>query len=303
MLRLSDKDRGTVAKERQVSELRHGFVIPSGEANEIVTMAREAEDAGWDGVFIPDCISIESTEYPATPWFDPWALLSAMAVQTKRIRLGTMLTAVPRRRPWKLARETVTIDHLSGGRLILPVGIGALDDVGFGKVGEPTDRKTRAELLDEGLEILTGLWNGMPFSYKGKHYTLDEMTFLPTPVQTPRIPIWVVGAWPREKSMARVLRYDGLLPAKLDADGSFADVTPDDLHAMKRYIEERRTATTPFDIVYEGRTPGDDLAKAVEIVRPYAGAGATWWMEAMWEAPNTPTDVRKRIQQGPPRIA
>lgn len=286
-----------------MSELRYGFIIPGGEANEIVTMAREAEDAGWDGVFIPDCISIETPEYPATPWFDPWALLSAMAVQTKRIRLGTMLTAVPRRRPWKLARETVTIDYLSGGRLILPVGIGALDDVGFGKVGEPTDRKTRAELLDEGLEILTGLWSGEPFSYKGKHYTLDEMTFLPPPVQQPRIPIWVVGAWPREKSLERVLRYDGLLPAKLDADGSFADVTPDDLRAMKAYLEERRTATTPFDIVYEGRTPGDDLAQAAEIVRPYAEAGATWWMEAMWEAPNTPADVRKRIQQGPPRIA
>jgi luciferase-like monooxygenase len=303
MMRLHDEVGAKAAKESAMSELRYGFIIPSGEANEIVTMAREAEDAGWEGVFIPDCISIETAEYPATPWFDPWVLLSAMAVQTNHIRLGTMLTAVPRRRPWKLARETMTIDHLSGGRLILPVGVGALDDAGFGKVGEPTDRKTRAELLDEGLDIMTGLWSGKPFSYKGKHYTLDEMTFLPAPIQQPRIPIWVVGGWPREKSMARVLRYDGLLPAKLDAEGSFADVAPDDLRAMKAYIEERRTATTPFDIVYEGRTPGDDPTQAAEIVRPYAEAGATWWMEAMWEAPNSPADVRRRIQQGPPRIA
>ncbi len=286
-----------------MGELRYGFVIPGGDANEIVTMAREAEGAGWAGVFIPDCISIETPENPATPWFDPWVLLSAMAVQTSRIRLGTMLTAVPRRRPWKLARETTTIDHLSGGRLILPVGLGALDDVGFGKVGEPTDRKTRAELLDEGLDILTGLWSGKPFSYSGKRYALDEMTFLPPPVQTPRIPIWVAGAWPREKSLARVLRYDGLLPDKIGATGEREDVTPDDLHAMKAYIEERRTASTPFDIIYEGRTPGDDAAKAAEIVRPYAEAGATWWMEAMWTAPNSPADVRKRIQQGPPRIS
>lgn len=282
-----------------MSELRYGFIIPGGEANEIVTMAREAEDAGWDGVFYWDGIYIES----AGPMFDPWAMLSAIATQTSRVRIGAMLTPVSRRRPWKLARETMTVDQLSGGRLVLPVGLGALDDGGFGKVGEPTDRKTRAELLDEGLDILTGLWSGKPFSYKGKHYTLDEMTFLPPPVQQPRIPIWVTGAWPREKSMARVLRYDGLLPAKLDANGSFADVTPDDLRAMKTYIEERRTATTPFDIVYEGRTPGDDLAQAAGIVRPFAEAGATWWMEAMWEAPNTPADVRKRIQQGPPRIA
>jgi Luciferase-like monooxygenase len=282
-----------------MSELRYGFIIPGGEANEIVTMVREAEEVGWDGVFYWDGIYIES----AGPMFDPWAMLAAIAMQTSHVRIGAMLTPVSRRRPWKLARETMTVDQLSGGRLVLPVGLGALDDGGFGKVGEPTDRKTRAELLDEGLEILTGLWSGKPFSYKGKHYTLDEMTFLPPPAQQPRIPIWVVGAWPREKSLARVLRYDGLLPAKLDANGSFADVTPGDLRAMKAYIEERRTATTPFDIVYEGRTPGDELAQAAEIVRPYAEAGATWWMEAMWEAPNTPTDVRKRIQQGPPRIS
>jgi luciferase-like monooxygenase len=300
---LRDEDGALSAKERYMGELRYGFVIPSGDANEIVAMAREAEGAGWDGIFIPDCISIETPDYPATPWFDPWALLSAMAVQTSRIKLGTMLTAVPRRRPWKLARETMTIDHLSGGRLILPVGLGALDDVGFGKVGEPTDRKTRAELLDEGLDILTGLWSGKPFRYSGAHYTLDEMTFLPPTVQTPRIPIWVTGAWPREKSLARVLRYDGLLPDKIGATGEREDVTPDDLLAMKAYIEERRTASTPFDIIYEGRTPGDDLAHAAQIVRPYAEAGATWWMEAMWTAPNSPADVRKRVQQGPPRIS
>jgi Luciferase-like monooxygenase len=302
-MRLREEWRVISTKERQVSELRYGFVIPGGEANEIVAMAREAEEAGWDGVFIPDCIAIETAEHPASPWFDPWVLLSAMATLTTRVRLGTMLTAVSRRRPWKLARETMTLDHLSGGRLILPVGLGALDDVGFGKVGEPTDRKTRAELLDEGLDILTGLWSGKPFSYQGKHHTLDEMTFLPPPVQTPRISIWVAGAWPREKSMARVLRYDGLLPDKIDADGARDNVTPDDLRAMKLYIEERRTAATPFDIVYEGRTPGDDPARAAEIVRPYAEAGTTWWMEAMWEAPNTPADVRARIQQGPPRVA
>jgi Luciferase-like monooxygenase len=278
--------------------MRYGFIIPGGDANEIVTMAREAEDAGWDSVFYWDGIYIES----AGDMFDPWAMLAAIATQTRRVLIGAMLTPVSRRRPWKLARETVTVDHLSYGRLVLPVGLGALDDGGFGKVGEPTDRRTRAELLDEGLEILTGLWTGKPFRYQGKHYTLDEMTFLPPPVQTPRIPIWVVGAWPREKSMARVLRYDGLLPAKLGADGSFVDVTPDDIRAMKAYIEVQRTATTPFDIVFEGRTPGDDAARAAEIVRPYAEAGATWWMEAMWTAPNTPADVRARIQQGPPRI-
>src|SRR6266478_2586429 len=123
-------------------------------------------------------------------------------------------------------KEAGTLAHLSNGRLVLPGGLGVLDDGGFAKVGEATDRKLRAELLDESLDILSGLWSGQPFSFDGKHYHMEEMTFLPPPVQKPIIPIWVVGAWPSMKSMRRVLRYDGLLPAKLNADGSFADITP-----------------------------------------------------------------------------
>ncbi|HEX6797119.1 MAG TPA: LLM class flavin-dependent oxidoreductase, partial [Ktedonobacterales bacterium] len=173
------------------------------------------------------------------------------------------------------------LDHLSGGRLVLPVGLGALDDGGFGKVGEPTDRKTRAELLDESLDILTGLWPGRPFSYVGKHYHLDEMTFLPPPVQQPRIPIWVVGAWPREKSLARALRYDGILPDKLNPDGSREEMTPDDLRALASYSAQHRGPDAPpFDIIMEGETPGDDPAAGAAIVRPWAEAGATWWNES-----------------------
>src|SRR5438067_8325608 len=153
--------------------------------------------------------------------YDPWVTLSAIAMRHERVRIGAMLTPPSRRRPWKLARETMSVDHLSHGRLIRPVGLGALDDKGFAGVGEVTDRKTRAQLLDESLEILTGLWSGQPFSFHGQHYHIDEMTFLPPPVQSPRIPIWVAGAWPRPQSMQRVLRYDGLLPNKINPDGSF----------------------------------------------------------------------------------
>jgi hypothetical protein len=196
----------------------------------------------------------------------------------------------------------MTVDVLSSGRLIVPVGLGALDDGGFGKVGEVTDRKMRAELLDEGLEILTGLWSGQPFSFSGQHYHVEEMTFSPSPIQTPRIPIWVVGAWPRTKSMQRVLRYDGLLPAKVDEKGALAEVTPDDIRAMTTYITERRTATTPFDIIWEGETPGDDAGRAVELVRPWAEAGATWWLESRWGNPTRLHEARIRIMQGPPHI-
>ena len=138
-------------------------------------------------------------------------------MRTERVRLGAIVTPPSRRRPWKLARE-MTLDRLSGGRLVLPVGLGALDDAAFGNVGEPTDAKIRAELLDESLEILEGLWSGEPFAYEGRHYRFGPMTFRPTPVQRPRIPIWVVGAWPNERSMRRVLRWDGIVTQTDDVD-------------------------------------------------------------------------------------
>lgn len=288
--------------------MRYGFVIPTGDIHTAPALASAAEAAGWDGVFIPDCLSIETEDVPPSPTYDPWIVLAAMAMRTSRVRLGTMVAALSRRRPWKVARETVTLDHLSAGRLILPVGLGAAkDDAGFYAVGEAMDPKVRAALLDESLDILTGLWQGRPLIYDGEHYHVHGMTLLPPPVQSPRIPIWVVGAWPRAKSMARALRYDGLVPQKTTPDGAPAEVTPDDLRAMKAYIAARRPETippqtTPFDLVMEGRTPGDDRARAAAIVHPYAEAGATWWLEAMWTDPNGPDEVLARLRQGPPRI-
>ncbi len=152
------------------------------------------------------------------------------------------------------------------------------------------------------MEILTGLWSGQPFSYHGQHYHLQEMTFVPPPVQSPRIPIWVVGAWPSKKSMQRVLRYDGLIPTKVSPDGTIPTITPADIQAMNAYIREHRTQTTPFDITHEGETPGDDRAKARSIIAPYAEAGITWWLESMWHFPPDMDRVRSRIQAGPPRI-
>jgi alkanesulfonate monooxygenase SsuD/methylene tetrahydromethanopterin reductase-like flavin-dependent oxidoreductase (luciferase family) len=277
--------------------MQYGFIIPTGDVRTIAELAHEAEDAGWDGVFYWDGICIGEMG----PMYDPWVTMAAMAMRTERVKLGAMLTPLSRRRPWKVARETVTLDHLSQGRLIVPVGLGAVDDGGFSKVNEITDRKTRAERLDESLDILTGLWSGEPFSYTGKHYQVQEMTFLPPPVQTPRIPIWVAGGWPSERSMRRVLRYDGLLPNKLGENGASGAILPEDLRAMRDYIAAHRTATTPFAIVMEGVTPGDDPVAAVAKVQPYLDAGATWWLEAHWSAPNGPEDSRHRIRQGPPR--
>lgn len=271
--------------------MKYGFVLPFGDARTVANLARDAEQAGWDAFFVWEPV-----------WgIDAWVCLTAAAMVTEKIRLGTMLTALSRMRPWKLASETVTLDHLSGGRVMLAVGLGAID-TGFAEFGEVTDRKTRAELLDEGLDILTGLWRGQPFEYHGKHYHIKPTNFNvpPPPVQQPRIPIWVVGAWFSEKSMRRVLKYDGLLPNVMK-DGKHVPATPEDIRAMKQYIDEHRIATTPFDIVWEGRTPGDNLKQAQSVVRPYADAGATWWNEANWEAQDL-APIRQRILQGPPRI-
>lgn len=276
--------------------MKYGFVLPYGDARTAANLARQAEQAGWDAFFVWEPV-----------WgIDGWVCLTAAAMVTQKIKLGTMLSPLSRMRPWKIASEAATLDNLSNRRVILSVGLGATD-TGFGEFGEETDRKTHAELVDESLDIITGLWRGQPFNYAGKHYHIKEMKFYPPPppIQQPHIPIWVVGAWYRKKSMARVLKYDGLLPNKMGEDGKPGLVTPEDIRAMKKFVDENRAATTPFDIIVEGVMPGDDRAQGAAIVRPFADAGATWWNEAMWDSMDKPdgaTLVRTRIQQGPPRI-
>jgi alkanesulfonate monooxygenase SsuD/methylene tetrahydromethanopterin reductase-like flavin-dependent oxidoreductase (luciferase family) len=278
-------------------KLQCGFVLPFGDARTAAEMAQLAEAHGWDAFFVWEPV-----------WgIDAWVCLSAAAMVTHRIRLGTMLTPLSRMRPWKLASESATLDNLSGGRVILSVGLGAID-TGFAEFGEETERKTRAELLDEGLEIVTGLWRGQPFAFDGKHYHVRPCSFQPPPppVQQPRIPIWVVGGWPSHKSMERALRYDGLLPNVIDPQKGARGPQPDELAQMTAYVRANRAEGLPFDIVTEGVTPGDDPAAAAEILRPWVNAGATWWLEGRWETPRTPEGMESlhtRLRQGPPAIS
>ena len=273
--------------------MKYGFILPIGNAKTAAEFARTAEECGWDGFF----------HWEAVWAVDAWVSLTAAAMTTKKIRLGTMLSPLSRMRPWRVASQTATLDHLSGGRLILSVGLGAIES-GFEEFGEVTDIRLRAELLDEGLDILTGLWRGQPFSYSGKHYTIQESNFPhqpPLPVQEPRIPIWVVGLWPSTRSMGRVIKYDGLLPAVRDAEGQIrmSGPTPGEVAEMGTYIADRKQDKGHFDIVIEGTTPGEDAAKAASVVDPWREVGATWWLEAMWLAENL-DDVLLRIRQGPP---
>ena len=184
--------------------MRYGFVMPADNTQAIINYAVKAEQAGWDGFFLGDGM-----------WsVDAWLCLAAAAIHTESIRLGTLLTPLAIMRPWKLAATAATLDQLSRGRVILTIGMGAID-VGFAEFGEETALRRRAERVDEGLDIINQLWQGNPFSHQGKYYQVDITSLkvnIPSPVQQPRIPIWVVGAWPRPKSMQRVLQCDGIVP-------------------------------------------------------------------------------------------
>lgn len=276
--------------------MKYGFVLPRGDAQTAAEFAHIAEESGWDGFFV----------WEATWGWDAWMLLTAAAMRTAHIRLGTMLSPLSRMRPWKLASESLTLDHLSHGRVTLAVGLGA-PETGFTAFGEVTERKARAELLDEGLELLELLWKGQPFQYQGKHYqvNVNSNTFgLPFPqpsLQQPHIPIWVVGAWPSLRSMRRALRYDGLLPAVLDDNRKvrMGTPTPQELNAICQYARANRAPGSPYDIIIEGTTPGDDPDAARSLLAPYQQAGVTWWIEAMWETQDM-QKVSARLRQGPP---
>jgi hypothetical protein len=277
--------------------MRYGFVLPGGTATEQLEQAVIADEAGWDGVFV----------WEAAYGVDAWTLLAAMAPRTTRVRLGTMLTPLPWRRPWKVASQAVTLDQVSGGRAILAVGLGAVD-TSLGQTGEETDRRVRAEMLDEGIDLIAGFWEGR-LDYASRHYRVDlrareDLARTAQPVQRPRIPIWVVGAWPRPKSMRRVLRCDGLLPACMD-DRGFRDATPDDIRAILRWLDEQGGVRPGFDVVMEGETPAADPVEAAATVAPWAKAGCTWWLEARWAMPHDSDErmreVRERLAAGPPR--
>lgn len=274
-----------------------GIIITSGDPATVADLAALAEAHGWDGVFTWDGVAIGDMDV-----YDPWVVMAAMAMRTSRVRLGAIVTPPSRRRPWKLAREAMTVDRLSAGRLVLPVGLGAIDDGGFGNVGEPTGARERAELLDESLAILDGLWSGAPFGFDGAHYRFAPMTFHPTPVQRPRIPIWVVGAWPSERSMARAARWDGLVIQGSTALGLGGEVTADHLREAVAWTSVRRTAegrTGPYEVIAQGVTPADPEA-ARAIVEPWADAGATWWVEADWTNGSVEA-TGARILAGPPK--
>jgi alkanesulfonate monooxygenase SsuD/methylene tetrahydromethanopterin reductase-like flavin-dependent oxidoreductase (luciferase family) len=283
--------------------MKYGLTLPlsgiDGNVGRLIEYAHIAEEEGWEGVFVEDYIQYWGSQ--DMPTYDPWLCLTAIALRTQRIRLGVTVTPLSRRRPWKLARESVTLDHLSNGRLILGFGLGDAHETGFTHFGEVTDLKQRAGMLDEGLDILAGLMSGQPFSYQGNHYHVDQVTFLPGPVQAPRIPIWLGGFWPHKSPARRAARWDGFCPAKVPDENGNGYITPTDIRAIKDFMAEERTHSEAFDLVVGGHTPGDDPAKARAHVETFIEAGATWWHEFVLPGPGEADEALARIKQGPPR--
>lgn len=270
----------------------------AGDPRTMATFAALAEATGWDGIFLEDYIVYW---LEGVPTFDPWVTLAAMACATTRIRIGTTVTPLPRRRPWKLAQEAVTLDHLSQGRVTLGVGLGNGDDMDFAGLGEEPDARVRAEMLDEGLAILAGMWSGMPFSFAGTHYRMREQAYSPTPVQSPRIPIWIGGSSLRKGPVSRAARWDGMVPVPVSLpDGEGRHLRPGEVRDLRAAIAGQRTTDDPFDIALGGMARGGDWEAERAHIASVAAAGATWWLE--WVPVSDERSMREAIERGPLRF-
>jgi alkanesulfonate monooxygenase SsuD/methylene tetrahydromethanopterin reductase-like flavin-dependent oxidoreductase (luciferase family) len=268
---------------------------PYGDINLHIQLASLAEESGWDGYFLWDHYARTNSAHT-----DPWITMAAVACNTERMTLGIHVTPLSRRRPWKVAREIVTLDHLSKGRMIMGVGLGDFRRKEFENFGEVSDPRTKAKMLDEGIEIITGLQSGEAFTFSGEHYSVAETVFNPKPLQQPHVPVWVAGQWPNKPPFRRAARWDGVVPI---ARGRKIDdpLTPVEVQEMMTYIHKHRTIDTPFVVCVCGVTKGKDLAKFRSKILTYEEVGATWWIEFICNQSGSLEQNEKRIRSGPPK--
>ncbi|WP_425956531.1 LLM class flavin-dependent oxidoreductase [Xylanimonas sp. McL0601] len=284
--------------------MKIGLVGSYGSPAQMVRLAREAEQHGWDGFFTWDGVSLDEPGMDSIPTYDPFAILAAVATATERLTLGALVFAPPRHRPWELAQSALTVDHLSGGRLVLPVGLGVTIDRAFTSVhGQPSAMRDRAELLDDVLAWLERSWTGEPFTFEGEHVSTGTFRFPQPPVRG-RIPVWPVAVWdpdrPPLKSLNRALRWDGMVPQVRGVDPEQGEASPEQLATLVSWIAAHHDATRgPFDIVHQGRFSAD-RGKAREQATAVAEAGVTWWIESWWDPEvATPDFLLERARQTP----
>src|SRR5580765_1206177 len=281
--------------------MRYGFVVPFASEREFAELAALGEARGWDGVFT----------WEAAYRHAAWPTLAAAAMVTERVRLGTLLTPVPRYRPWDLAANAATVDRVSGGRVVLGAGLGAMN-ANWLAFEPDKGRAVRARQLDEGLAIWSGLLAGQPFSYAGEFWTAREVTELapPPPVQQPHPPVWLVGAWvpgrERQPSLERAARWQGIFPAVAAGQEGSSGLTLDALAEIVSRLHGIRDGLglpwAGYDVVVEGDSHGD-FGNVHGAPQPWADAGATWWMESWWDVEEGPAgvqEIRRRVELGPP---
>ena len=262
-------------------------------ANFLLKLGEEAEQAGWDGFFLWDHLIF--------PWdipiAEPYMVLASLAAKTKKITLGTQVTPIPRRRPQVLARQLTTLDHLSHGRIILGAGLGGTGH-DYTKFGEEHDYRILAQKADEALQVITGLWSGKPFNFQGRHYRVNDARFLPTPVQKPRIPIWIGGT--SRAALRRAAKYDGWATGGPCPSAKDPGMTLEQTSQRRHQIMKLRHAKTPLDIVYSLEIP-EDRDKVKELVREAEKAGITWICEHIFGWRCSPEKALEIVRKGPPQ--
>jgi alkanesulfonate monooxygenase SsuD/methylene tetrahydromethanopterin reductase-like flavin-dependent oxidoreductase (luciferase family) len=274
------------------------------DARVVARVAAAAEAAGWDALFVWDHVVHDKQRRHGHPFGDPWMLLTAAALATSTLRLGTLVTPVARRRPEQLARQVATLDALSGGRVIFGAGLGGPIEDEFASFGDTTDPVVLAERLDEGLELLSRYWSGETVDHDGRHYRVRQTALLPATVQQPRPPVWIAGYWPNRRPMRRAAQWDGAVPLFETARHGQAP-SPHEVRELAAYIREQRGphAAEPFDIVVGGVS---EPARAAQLIRPLQDAGATWWDERQVQTNpdhHRADAVLRRVEAGPPAVA
>ncbi|MFX1391516.1 MAG: LLM class flavin-dependent oxidoreductase, partial [Promethearchaeota archaeon] len=260
----------------------HGI---TNDPQDYIDLAILGENKGWDGFFLWDHIFLSSNK--TLPVLDPWIILSAVAVKTKRIKLGTTVTPLARRRPWIVAKEVTTLDHLSKGRTILGVGLG--NDSEFSDFGENTDLLIRSEKLDESLYILKGLWANESFTFKGKYFNIKEVEFFPKPYQE-KIPIWVGGNWPNKKPFQRAAQYDGVFPLKA---GSEDALSPNEYREIIKYIKQYRSSFDSYDIIKPFISTGLKKEDDWSFKNDFLNIGITWFVELIYPGRDSLDNIKK----------
>ncbi len=277
--------------------VHRGIATPcfADDPEELIELGVSAEAAGFDGFFIWDHIVYTNTrDGPAI--IDPWLVLAVVASRTRTIRLGTAVTPLSRRRPWVLARQSASLDILSRGRFILGVGLGSPAEGDFGTFGEVTDDAVRSHLLDEGLDIVAGLWSGELFDYSGRHFDIKPVRFTPTPIQRPRIPVWVGGVLPHRRPMLRAARWDGAIPIRY-VDRMLDRPTPEQMREVRDLVLATRGSLDNYDLPVWAEVAADPAALP-SVLSDYAAAGATWWIETARPGPDWLQQLRERIARG-----